>query len=101
MSESRPGIAPIIAMGNNYAQPSVSYGSLYEGNGLSRAISWMGARNCGAPVERVTPDLYSQSADWIQNNPALDHLRRVCELEKGLSAQQMEQWIQGFALAID
>ncbi len=101
MIESRPGNAPVITMGNNYAQPSVSYGSIYEGNGLSRSVSWMGDRNCGAPVERATPDQHSQSLDWVKGNPALDQLRRVCELEKGLSAQDMQIWVQGFALAID
>lgn len=101
MYESRPGNAPIISVGNNYAQPSVSAGSVYEGNGLNRSVSWMGARNCGAPVERATQDQYSKSEDWITTNPALDRLRYVCEIEKGLDTAQSQLWVEGFALAMN
>lgn len=48
-SESRPGVAAQINLGNNYAQPSSSFEAIPGGNELDRLTSYLGNRNCGAP----------------------------------------------------
>ena len=48
-SESRPGIASKIFLGNNYAQPSCSFEAVPGGNDLDRLSSYLGNRNCGSP----------------------------------------------------
>lgn len=48
-SESRPGVAAQINLGNNYAQPACSFEAIPGGNELDRVTSYLGNRNCGAP----------------------------------------------------
>lgn len=48
-SESRPGVAAQINLGNNYAQPSASFEAIPGGNELDRITSYLGNRNCSAP----------------------------------------------------
>lgn len=48
-SESRPGVAAQINLGNNYAQPACSFEAIPGGNELDRITSYLGNRNCGAP----------------------------------------------------
>jgi hypothetical protein len=48
-ADSRPGSPGRVYLGDNYAQPTVSFEAIPGGNDLSRTESYLGNRNCGAP----------------------------------------------------
>ena len=48
-ADSRPGAALKNYLGGNYAQPTDSYDAAWCVNDVTRLISYLGNRNCGAP----------------------------------------------------
>jgi hypothetical protein len=48
-ADSRPGSPGRVYLGDNYAQPTISFEAIPGGNDLARVESYLGNRNCGAP----------------------------------------------------